>query len=363
MISEVADQLGIDQNEIRLKNMYNQNDITYIGMPIEDWFVPEMFDEIYKIYDIKLTEIEDYNRNNKWKKRGISMLPIKHGIGYYPNFLNQAGALVHIYTDGTVLLNHSGVEMGQGLHTKMIQIAANALNVPIEDIHTVDTATNKVANSTATAASISSDLNGMAIYNACMELNKRLEPYKQRNPAGKLSNWAIEAYLDRVNLSAYGFYQIPDLNYDMETNTGRMYCYYTSGVGLSIVEIDVLTGDHVILQSELYMDIGRSINYAIDIGQIEGAFIQGIGLYTTEEVLILSSNGSVLTSGPGTYKIPTCRDIPVKFNIKLLKDKEYKHLKTIKSSKGVGEPPLLLAATVFFAIRNALKYARFISCI
>ena len=248
--------------------------------------------------------------------------------------------------------------MGQGLHTKMTQIAASVLEVPIENIFISETATDKVPNGSATATSASSDLNGMAIMNACLQLKERIQPYREKNPNGSISDWAFAAYFDRVNLSANGFYKTPDLSYDWETNTGILYFYFTSGVSISLVELDLLTGDHTTLRTDIVMDIGNSINYSIDIGQIEGAFMQGVGWCVNEELLTLTGNGSAFTRGPGTYKIPTFRDIPVEFNIKILKDKEYNYLKTIQSSKGIGEPPLFLGSSVFFALRDAVNAAR-----
>jgi xanthine dehydrogenase/oxidase len=198
----------------------------------------------------------------------------------------------------------------------------------------------------------------MAVKNACQILYERLLQYREKNPNASIKEWARSAYMDRVNLSANGFYKTPDITYDYKNNTGRLFAYFTTGVAMSSVELDVLTGDHTILRSDIYMDIGNSINYSIDIGQIEGAFLQGIGWCTLEEILISSDNGASLTRGPGTYKIPGFRDIPQEFNIKILRDREYKNLKTIKSSKGVGEPPLFLGASVFFALRDAVIAAR-----
>jgi len=240
----------------------------------------------------------------------------------------------------------------------MIQIAANTLQIPESKIHIAETSTEKVPNTSPSAASASSDLNGMAVQDACAQLAARLKPYRESNPKGDISSWALAAYLDRVNLSANGFYKTPDLTYDWETNSGRLFFYFTTGVAVSSVELDVLTGDHTILRSDIIMDIGQSINFAIDIGQIEGAFMQGVGWSTIEELLVLPGNGAVFTRGPGNYKIPGFKDVPQKLNVKILRDKTYKNLKTIKSSKGVGEPPLFLGAVVFFALRDAVKSAR-----
>lgn len=360
MISEVCEKLKLDPVLVRHQNMYKPMDVTHYSMPLEDWYLPEMWQTSLKDcnYDRLRHEVEEFNEKNKWKKRGLAVLPTKFGLSFTARFLNQAGALVHIYSDGSVLLSHGGIEMGQGLYTKMIQIAANTLNIPDSNIHIAETSTDKVPNTSATAASVSSDLNGMAVQDACRQLAERIKPYREKNPNGNIADWALAAYLDRVNLSANGFYKTPDLSYDWDTNSGRMFFYFTTGVAVSLVELDTLTGDHTILQSDIIMDIGQSINFSIDIGQIEGAFIQGVGWSTLEELLVLPSNGFMFTRGPGNYKIPSFKDIPQKFNVRLLKDKNYSHLKTIKSSKGVGEPPLFLGASVFFALRDAVSYAR-----
>lgn len=234
--------------------------------------------------------------------------------------------------------------MGQGLHTKMCMIAAEALRVPLASVHVSETATNTVANTSSTAASASSDLNGYAIYNACEQLNERLAPYREK--CGKdatMKDIAHAAYFDRINLSANGFYKTPDIGYVWGPNTGQMFYYFTQGVTAAEVEIDTLTGDWTCLRADIKMDVGRSINPAIDYGQIEGAFVQGQGLFTTEESLWHRASGQIFTKGPGTYKIPGFRDIPQEFNVSLLKDVEWEHLRTIQRSRGVGEPVRIAA--------------------
>ncbi|KAJ3065963.1 hypothetical protein HK102_007769 [Quaeritorhiza haematococci] len=244
--------------------------------------------------------------------------------------------------------------MGQGLHTKMIQVASQALGIPPSRVHLSETSTTTVPNTSATAASVSSDLNGMAVKDACDKLMARLEPY--RYPGRTWEQVVKAAYMDRVNLSANGFYATPDLTYSWETNSGRLFNYFTYGAACTEVEIDTLTGDHVVLRSDIVMDIGKSINPAIDIGQIEGAFIQGQGWCTLEEPLISPTTGFLLTRGPGTYKIPGFRDIPVDFRVRIIKG--VKNVRAIHSSKAVGEPPLFLGASVFWAVREAVKAAR-----
>lgn len=249
--------------------------------------------------------------------------------------------------------------MGQGLHTKMTMIAAQALGVPLSDVFISETATNTVANTSSTAASASSDLNGYAIFNACEQLNERLKPYREKlGKDAKMKELVHAAYFDRVNLSANGFYKTPDIGYVWGPNTGQMFYYFTQGVAAAEIEIDTLTGDWTCLRVDIKMDVGRSINPAIDYGQIEGAFVQGQGLFTTEESLWHRASGQLFTKGPGTYKIPGFRDIPQVMNISLLKDVEWENLRTIQRSRGVGEPPLFMGSVVFFAIRDALKAAR-----
>lgn len=245
--------------------------------------------------------------------------------------------------------------MGQGLHTKMIQICSEGLQIPMELIHTVDVSTDRVANATATAGSVSSDINGMAVQDACNQLNERLAPYRSKGLSW--TEIVHHAYFDRVNLSANGFCKIPDVGYNYDTNSGQLFSYFTMGTAISEVEVDILTGTHTILRSDVNMDLGRSLNPAIDIGQIEGAFMQGVGLTTIEEPLWFP-DGRVFTQGPGTYKIPGFRCIPQEFNISFFEDVTHDSVKSIYKSKGVGEPPLFLGSSVYFAIRDALRYAR-----
>jgi xanthine dehydrogenase/oxidase len=302
--------------------------------------------------------ITEYNKTHKWSKRGLSIIPTKFGISFTALFLNQAGALVHIYHDGSILVAHGGTEMGQGLHTKMTMVAAEALGVPQSDVFISETTTNTVANTSSTAASASSDLNGYAIFNACEQINERLHPYREKMPNATMKELASAAYFDRVNLSANGFYKTPGIGYVWGKNAGQMFFYFTQGVTAAEVQIDTLTGDWTPLRADIKMDVGRSINPSIDYGQIEGAFIQGQGLFTTEESLWHQASGRPFTTGPGTYKIPGFRDIPQEFNVSLLKDVEWENLRTIQRSRGVGEPPLFMGSATFFAIRDALKAAR-----
>ena len=360
-MEEVADHLDMPVEQLREVNMYKPHEITHFNQELQDWHVPLMYKQILEgtKYEERKRAVDAFNAEHKWKKRGLAIVPTKFGISFTAIFLNQAGALVHLYHDGSVLVAHGGTEMGQGLHTKMTMIAAQALGVPLSDVYISETATNTVANTSSTAASASSDLNGYAIFNACEQLNERLKPYREKlGKSAPMKDLVHAAYFDRVNLSANGFYKTPDIGYVWGPNTGQMFYYFTQGVAAAEVEIDTLTGDWTCLRADINMDVGRSINPAIDYGQIEGAFVQGQGLFTTEESLWHRASGQIFTRGPGTYKIPGFRDIPQVFNVSLLKDVEWENLRTIQRSRGVGEPPLFMGSSVFFAIRNALKAAR-----
>ncbi|CAK7219419.1 hypothetical protein SBRCBS47491_003837 [Sporothrix bragantina] len=363
-MSEVADRLGMPVEQLRAINMYKDGELTHFNQTITDWHVPLMYEQLRKStdYDNRRTSVAEFNKEHKWRKRGLSLIPTKFGISFTALWLNQAGALVHIYHDGSVLVAHGGTEMGQGLHTKMVMIAAQALRVPMDSVFISETATNTVANASATAASASSDLNGYAVFNACEQLNNRLAPYREKlGEKATMKELAHAAYFDRVNLSAQGFYKTPEIGYSWDENRGKMFFYFTQGVAAAEVELDTLTGTWTCLRADVLMDVGRTINPAIDYGQIHGAFVQGMGLFTMEESLWLRNGpmaGHLFTRGPGAYKIPGFRDVPQVFNVQLLKGVEWKELRTIQRSRGVGEPPLFMGSSVFFAIRDALKAAR-----
>ncbi|KAJ1972089.1 hypothetical protein H4R35_004868 [Dimargaris xerosporica] len=359
-IREVADQLGMPVETVQALNFYREGQTTPFNQPLTDWHFKATWDQVWHSaqYQARRQAIDAFNQTSRWKKRGLAIVPTKFGISFTTRFLNQAAALVHIYTDGSVLLTHGGTEMGQGLHTKMVQICAEELGVPVEQVHISETATSTVSNTSATAASASSDMNGMAILDACNQLNARLAPVRDRLPPGaSLAAVAQAAYLDRINLSANGFYKTPDIGFDWATGTGQLYFYFTVGTAITEVELDVLTGDHVVRRTDIAMDVGRSLNPAIDVGQIEGAFVQGMGWCTMEETLFFP-NGNLFTRGPGNYKIPGFRDTPRDFRVQILRNLTYTNLKTIRGSKGIGEPPLFLGSSVLFALRDALKAAR-----
>ncbi|RDW77697.1 molybdenum cofactor-binding protein [Coleophoma cylindrospora] len=367
-MTAVAEGLGMSVDDLRIKNLYKEGDLTPFLQKIDvDWHIPQIFEELKEQcnYEERKAKIADFNAKNKWKKRGMAMLPVKFGLSFATALhLNQGTASVKIFADGSVLLHHGGTEMGQGLYTKMCQVAAQELKVPIDAIFTQDTASYQTANASPTAASSGSDLNGMAVKDACDQLNERLKPYWEKfGPEATMKTIAHAAYIDRVNLAANGFWKMPRIgyvwgNYDVET-VKPMYYYFTQGIGCSEVELDLLTGDHTVLRTDIKMDVGRSINPAIDYGQIEGAFVQGQGLFTMEESLWTQS-GQLFTRGPGTYKIPGFSDIPQEFNVTFLQEVKdgWKSLRSIQSSKGAGEPPLFLGATVLFALRDALVQAR-----
>ncbi|XP_018425652.1 PREDICTED: aldehyde oxidase 2-like [Nanorana parkeri] len=269
--------------------------------------------------------------------------------------VNLAAALVHIYNDGSVLVSHGGTEMGQGIHTKITQIASRELGIPVSYIHICETSTTSVPNTIATAATVGTDVNGMAVKDACEKLLKRLEPITSKNPSGSWESWVKEALFQRISLSATGFFRGYETYMDWEKGEGRPFEYCVYGAACSEVEVDCLTGDYKNIRTDIIMDTGCSINPAVDVGQIEGAFVQGIGLYTTEE-LKYSPAGALLAYGPGEYKIPSVYDIPREFNVSLLPSSQNPNV--IYSSKGIGEPGLFLGSAVFFAIKNALSSVR-----
>uniref|UniRef100_A0A8C0IJE9 Xanthine dehydrogenase/oxidase n=1 Tax=Bubo bubo TaxID=30461 RepID=A0A8C0IJE9_BUBBB len=324
-MSDLARKCGLPPEEVRKLNLYHEGDLTHFNQKLEGFTLRRCWDECLSSSSYHV---------------------------FWSCLVTGCTSLVHVYTDGSVLLTHGGTEMGQGLHTKMIQVASRSLGIPTSNIYISETSTNTVPNTSPTAASVSADINGMAVHNACQTILKRLEPIKQSNPKGSWEDWIKAAYENCVSLSATG---IPDLGYDFEKNEGKPFCYFSYGVACSEVEIDCLTGDHKNIRTDIVMDVGTSLNPAIDIGQIEGAFVQGLGLFTMEE-LRYSPEGNLYTRGPGMYKIPAFGDIPTEFYVSLLRD--CPNSKAVYSSKAVGEPPLFLSASVFYAIKDAIYSAR-----
>ena len=384
-IDRMARFLKKDATELRKLNFYGFNDrnITPYGETISNNHLHVMYDQLLESsgYANRRHEIEKFNREHEFVKRGIALTPVKFGISFTTAFLNQAGALVHIYTDGTIAVNHGGTEMGQGLNTKIHGIAAAEFGVSPDFIKVSVTNTSKIPNTSATAASSGSDLNGMAVKNAIGKLKLRLadvavEMLKTRlnidsiaadqiifaenyiftasHPEEKIAFGELvnKAYLNQVSLSVTGFYKTPGIFYDRELGKGNPFYYYAYGMSVSEVEVDVLTGEYKLLRSDILHDVGDSLNEEIDIGQVEGGFIQGVGWVTTEEIK-WDKNGHLLTHSPDTYKIPTVNDIPAIFNVELLKG--YPNQGTIRKSKAVGEPPLMLAFSVWLAIKDAIS--------
>lgn len=357
MLNDVAMKLGLPADKIREINMYKGPSLTHYQLE----FSPENMLRCWNNcktsfeYNARRRAVELFNQQNQWKKRGLALIPIKYGIAFAESFLNQAAALVHIYKDGSVLVAHAGTEMGQGIHTKMQQVASRELHIPISKIYISETSTNTVPNTCPSAASFGTDANGMAVKDACQILYQRLKPIMEKNPKGSWDSWVRTAFFHKISMSATGFYRGPDLYMDWERMEGKPYAYFTFGACCSEVELDCLTGDYRTVKTDIVMDIGRSVNPSVDIGQIEGAFMQGLGLYTLEE-LKYSPSGFLYTRGPSQYKIPAVCDMPLSFNVYLLPDTDNPH--AIYSSKGIGEPVLFLGSSVFFALKDAVAAAR-----
>ncbi|GFP87006.1 xanthine dehydrogenase 1 [Phtheirospermum japonicum] len=364
-IQRISVELKKTPEEIREINFQRDGSVLHYGeQKLVDCTLGRLWDQLKASCNFSgaRKEVEQFNNDNRWKKRGIAMIPTKFGISFTNKFMNQAGALVQVYTDGTVLVTHGGVEMGQGLHTKVAQIAASCFDIPLSSVFISETSTDKVPNASPTAASASSDLYGAAVLDACQQIKARMEPIMSRRTFASFAELAIACYVERIDLSAHGFYKTPDIDFSWETGKGVPFRYFTYGVGFAEVEIDTLTGDFHTRRADVILDLGFSLNPAIDVGQIEGAFVQGLGWVALEELKWGDAAhkwlpaGCLYTCGPGTYKIPSINDLPFKFNVSLLKDAP--NDKGLHSSKAVGEPPFFLASSVFFAIKNAIIAAR-----
>ncbi|XP_064623693.1 xanthine dehydrogenase/oxidase-like [Lineus longissimus] len=365
IITHIAQRLNIKQEKIREINMLYTGDVTVTDFKLDDCNIQKCYDQakVMADYPKRLQEVEKFNSEHRYKKRGISVVPIKFSISLKPKFLQQAGALVHIYIDGSVLITHGGVEMGQGLHTKLIQVASRALEAPISRIHIAETSTDKCPNPVHTGGSQGTDMWGAAVMNACLELKSRLKPFKDAMPPSKgWEDWVKAAYFRSVYLSAIGFHRAViggafDGAYDLKTNKGKICDYWCFGAACSEVEIDCLTGSHRVIETNIVMDVGRSINPAIDIGQAEGGFLMGLGYFMLEENLH-HADGTLKSRDVGSYKIPSLNTIPMKFNVALLKEARNDLPQAVYSSKAIGEPPLLLASSVFCAAKEAISAAR-----
>uniref|UniRef100_A0A8C4WS49 FAD-binding PCMH-type domain-containing protein n=1 Tax=Gopherus evgoodei TaxID=1825980 RepID=A0A8C4WS49_9SAUR len=353
----VATQTGLPQEKIREINMYKEVNLTPFKEELDATNLVKCWKECMEKseYYSRKTAVEEFNKQNYWKKKGIAIIPMKFSVGFNATQYHQAAALVHIYTDGSVLVTHGGIELGQGIHTKMLQIASRELKVPLSYVHFCETSTITVPNAIVTAGSIGSDVNGKAVQNACQILRKRLEPIINKNPEGKWEDWITEAYDQSVSLSATGYFRGYMVNMNWDTGEGQAFPYFVFGAACSEVEIDCLTGDHKNIRTDIVMDACFSINPAVDIGQIEGAFVQGVGLYTMEEIKF-SPEGEQYTLGPDTYKIPAVCDIPEQFRVYLLPNS--RNPIAIYSAKGIGEAGLFLGCSVFFAIWDAVAAVR-----
>jgi len=374
VIDEIARALGRDPLDVRIANLYGTttNNVTPFGMTIEDNIAPALIAqlEISSRYRERRREVAGWNAANPVIKRGIALTPVKFGISFTATHYNQAGALLHLYTDGTLLLNHGGTEMGQGLFTKVAQVVAQELGITLDAVRVSASDTSKVPNASPTAASSGSDLNGMAARNAARTLRERLATFAARQfdcdpqivefnggvvTAGDKSlpfaELARLAYMARVPLSATGFYATPKIHYDRKTLTGRPFFYFAYGAAVSEVAIDTLTGEHRLLAVDILHDAGTSLNPALDRGQVEGGFIQGWGWLAMEE-LWWNERGELKTYAPSTYKIPTAHDVPAHFQVDFFDAPNRED--TIYRSKAVGEPPFMLALSGFQALRDAI---------
>ncbi len=356
IMEEIAHYLKRDPLEIRMKNCYGVDDrnITPYGQVVKNNLLPRLFDEISRRggYAQRKKAVADFNARSKTHLRGLACTAVKFGISFNTKFLNQANALVNIYLDGSVQVSTGATEMGQGVNTKIRQLVADEFGIDVEHVIVMTTSTEKNNNTSATAASSGADLNGSAAIDACRKIKARL----MEVDAGRKLPWRQliqAAYHDRVSLGDKGFYSTQGIDWDIDKGCGTPFLYFTQGCAISEVEIDRFTGMMRIVRSDLLMDIGKSINPGIDRGQMTGAFIQGAGWLTTEEKR-WSKDGEVLTHSPTTYKIPNIQDVPEIFNVDTIDNNA--NTVNVASSKAVGEPPLLLAISVFMAVKNALSF-------
>ena len=375
VMDAVAAARGLDPLDVRRRNLYGGEgrNLTPYHQVVEDNVAPQLIEELAAScdYAARRREIEAFNRSSPVLKKGIALTPVKFGISFTTTHLNQAGALIHLYADGSIMLNHGGTEMGQGLNTKVAQIVAQAFQVDVSRVKITSTVTDKVPNTSATAASSGADLNGMAALNAAETIKARLVDFAAAKwgvaptevvftPDGvrvggqtlAFEAFIRQAYLARISLSATGFYATPKIHYDRATHTGRPFYYFAYGAACSEVLIDTLTGEMKVTRADILHDVGKSLNPALDLGQIEGGFIQGMGWLTTEE-LVFDAQGRLRTHAPSTYKIPTCGDRPAHLDVRLWKAGRNVEA-TVHRSKAVGEPPLMLAISVHSAITQAV---------
>jgi xanthine dehydrogenase large subunit len=375
VIDEIAFALGKDPLEVRKANFYGTSDrnVTPYHQTVEDNIVHRIVAELETScdYQRRREEIAAFNAKSRIVKRGLALTPVKFGISFTATHFNQAGALVHVYTDGSVHLNHGGTEMGQGLYVKVAQVVAEEFQIDISNVKITATTTGKVPNTSATAASSGTDLNGMAAQNAARQIKDRLCDFASEkyglskdqivflpnrvrigNQEIPFADLVKQAYMARVQLSAAGFYKTPKIHWDRDKGEGRPFYYFAYGASCSEVSIDTLTGEYVVERTDILHETGRSLNRIIDLGQIEGGFVQGMGWLTTEE-LVWDDKGRLRTHAPSTYKIPLASDRPKIFNVTLA-DWPEAHEPTVHRSKAVGEPPFMLAMSVFHALSDAV---------
>ena len=375
MMDHIAYLTGKDPLDVRKANFYAGagRDRTPYGMRVEDNILPELIAdlELTSDYRARRQAIEEFNATSPVLKKGIALTPVKFGISFTLIHLNQAGALVHLYRDGSIALNHGGTEMGQGLFVKVAQVVAEEFGVDVEKVKITATSTAKVPNTAPTAASAGTDLNAQAALAACRTIKDRLFEFIEEkwnvtrdrvefangqvlvgNTTMSLGELATAAHVGRVQLSATGFYKTPKITWDREKAQGRPFYYFAYGASCAEVLVDTMTGEMRVTRVDILHDVGKSLNPAIDIGQIEGGFVQGMGWLTTEE-LVWDSAGRLATHAPSTYKIPTAADVPEDFRVRLFESGGNRE-ESIYRSKAVGEPPLMLPISVFSAITDAI---------
>lgn len=376
VMDHIARHLGKDPLEIRKRNFYGKTErnITHYQQTVEENLLDEIISDLEQSsrYAERRAAIKQFNQSSYILKKGIALTPVKFGISFTATFLNQAGALIHIYTDGSIHLNHGGTEMGQGLNTKVAQIVAEEFQVDLERIQITATNTGKVPNTSPTAASSGADLNGKAAQAAARILKKRLSDFAAAHfgvdiTEIRFNNNLIQAgeqlisfndlvqlaYFAQVSLSSSGFYKTPKIFYDRDKASGHPFYYFAYGAACSEVVIDTLTGEYKVLRTDILHDVGASLNPAIDIGQVEGGFIQGMGWLTSEE-LVWNEQGKLMTNGPASYKIPAIADTPLDFRVKLIENRKNPE-DTVFHSKAVGEPPFMLSISVWSAIKDAVS--------
>lgn len=376
-MENLALQMGVDSLALRKKNLFGSGDSAelHYGFRLEDNVLPELVAQLERSCDYwgRRAEVSAWNETHRVVKRGLALMPMVFGVGFGATFLNQAASLIQAYADGSVLLNHGGTEMGQGLNTKVAQIVAEVLGIPVDQVICSATDTSKVPNTVSTAASSGADLNGMAAFQAATALRERLASVAaalwdctaqeivfqkgrvlHRESSLSFAELCAKAFVAQVPLSTTGYYKVPKVGYDMVSLTGRPFLYYVYGAACSEVLVDTLTGETRIERVDILQDVGRSLNPALDRGQVEGGFVQGAGWMLTEE-LVWRQDGFLATHAPQTYKIPTSRDIPTVFNVEFFDNRNVED--TVFRSKAVGEPPLKLALSVYLAVWDAVASA------